>query len=58
MCIAILLICPSGILDFDGKHNKAYKMVLGGMRIVALSISSKVQTKYTLVYYFLILTEK
>ena len=40
-CIDIVLIffkfCPSGILDFGEKQNKP---VLGGVRIVALSICS------------------
>ena len=35
---------PMGISGSDGKHNTA-KMVLGGVRIVALSISSHEQTQ-------------
>ena len=37
--------CPSGIFGSDGKQNTTFKPVLGGVRIVALSISSHEQTQ-------------
>ena len=42
---------PSGIFDSDGKQNTAPE--LGGVRIVALSISSHEQTQYNRAAVFL-----
>ena len=36
---------PLGILDSGGKQNTTFKPVLGGMRIIALSIGSRYQTQ-------------
>ena len=36
---------PSGVLGSDGKQNTAFKPMLGGLRIVALFISSHEQTQ-------------